>query len=293
MTFDLLRAWAQEDDEEVTRSDEEQPEILRYDRMWDLDDIEITRGGSGREVTAYAAVFDTPSEINDQHGHYMEVISRSAFNRAISHGIDRIGFYYHHGMTLAGTPSDLGSVPIGSPLEVRADGKGLRTVSRFNKSALADATLEAIRAGDIKGYSFRGRIFQSTPDIKRVPRNRSGGLPTITRTELGLTEYGPTPTPYYVGAGIVAIRSAQQVAEALAHLDVEERDELLRIIRASGSAASTPRDPDADFNATPTEGLGAEDPRTAHSGRQLSDIARKIQRARILMGANRNEPEEA
>lgn len=282
-------------DDDLTRAEEDghEPEILRYDRMWDLDDIEIVRGGTGREVTAYAAVFDTPSEIKDQHGHYMEVISRSAFNRAISHGIDRIGFYYHHGMTLAGTPSDLGSVPIGSPLDVRADGKGLRTVSRFNKSALADASLEAIRNGDIKGYSFRGRIFQSTPDIKRVPRSRSGDIPTVTRTELGLTEYGPTPTPYYAGAGIVAIRSAQQVADALAHLDPEEREELARIIRASGTTASTLLgDPDADY-ATPTTGPGAEDPRTAHSGRQLSDIARKIQRARILMGANRNEPEEA
>src|SRR6185436_5043621 len=168
-------------------------EILRYDRMWDLDDIEILRGGDGRTVEAYAAVFDTPTEIKDQHGHYMEVISRSAFNRAISHGIDRVGFFYHHGMTLHGTPSELGSVPIGSPVDIRADGKGLRTVSRFNKSQLADGVLEAIRAGDIRGYSFRGRIFQSNP-AKPARQVRGGELTTVTRTELGLTEYGPTPT---------------------------------------------------------------------------------------------------
>ena len=34
-----------------------------------LDDIAIQRGGDGRTVEAYAAVFDTPTEIRDQHGH--------------------------------------------------------------------------------------------------------------------------------------------------------------------------------------------------------------------------------
>ena len=256
-------------------------DIMRsYTRTWGLDDIEIMRGGDGRTVEAYAAVFDTPTEIRDQHGHYMEVINRSAFNRAISHGIDRVGFYYHHGMTLHGTPSDLGSVPIGEPIDVRADGKGLRTVSRFNKTPLAESVLEAIHAGNIKGYSFRGRIYQSTPNkVPPRPRAAAGDLPTVTRTELGLTEYGPTPTPYYAGAGIVAVRSAQQLATELAGLDRERRAELVRII----SATTPPGDPEADHYATPTEGPGAADPHPdVHSGRQLSDIARKIQRARIL-----------
>lgn len=262
-------------------------EILRYERFWDLDDIEIMRGGDGRTVEAYAAVFDVPTEIKDQHGHYYEVINRSAFNRTISHGIGKVGFFYHHGMTLHGTPSDLGSVPIGSPIEIKADQKGLRTISRFNKSALADSVLEAIRAGDLRGYSFRGRIVQSTPN--RIPRGRAGELPTIVRNELGLTEYGPTPTPYYADAGILAVRSAQ----LLAGLDDEARQAVFRMF-----SASTPiGDPEPRTFATPTTGPGAEDPHvepseTTHSGRQLSDIARKIQRARILLEP-KHEHEEA
>lgn len=264
-----------DDDDSSYRSRPFADEILRYDRMWALDDIVVRSGGDGRTVEAYAAVFDTPTEIKDQHGHYMEVISRSAFNRAISHGIDRIGVFYHHGMTLAGTPSDLGSVPIGSPVEVRPDGRGLRTVSRFNRSQLADSVLEAIRAGDIKGYSFRGKIYQSDP--KRVPRGR--GLSTITRTELGLSEYGPTPTPYYADAGIVAVRSPQAIAEQLTTLDEPFRRELITIL-----SRSTPQDPEQEY-ATSTEEPGAEDPhQPVHSGRQQADIARKIARARILMG---------
>lgn len=171
-----------------------------------LTDIEILRGGTGRDVEAYAAIFGTPAEVKDQHGHYVEVIDRAAFNKAISHGISKVKVFYNHGMDLTGSPSALGSVPIGSPLEIRPDERGLLTVTRFNKSALAESVLEAIRAGDITGYSFRGRIFRSSPE-GRVTRSRRGGkLPTILRQELGLTEFGPTPTPVYEGAGIVGVR---------------------------------------------------------------------------------------
>lgn len=183
-----------------------------YARSWALDDIEIVRGadggGDGRTVRAYAAVFDTPAEIRDQHGHYMEQIDRKAFNRQIGLGIERVSVFYNHAMTMHGTPaSGLASVPIGSPVEIKADGKGLLTVTRYNRGELADGVLEAIRNGDIRGYSFRGRIFKSTPD--RLPRVRAGGaLPTVVRNELGLTEYGPTPSPAYAEAGILAIRAA-------------------------------------------------------------------------------------
>jgi HK97 family phage prohead protease len=182
-----------------------------YARSWAVEDIDILRAadghGDGRTVRAYAAVFDTPAEIHDQHGHYIEQIDRRAFNRQIGLGIARVNVFYNHSLTAMGTPSELGSVPIGSPVEIRPDGKGLVTVTRYNRSDLADSVLEAIRAGDIRGYSFRGRIFKSNPD--RVPRvTRGGALPTIIRTELGLSEYGPTPSPAYAEAGILAIRAA-------------------------------------------------------------------------------------
>lgn len=244
-----------------------------YARSWALDDIEISRSGDGRTVEAYAAVFDTPAEIHDQHGHYIEVIDRSAFNRTLSHGIERVGVFYHHGLTLHGTPSDLGSVPIGSPVEIRPDGRGLRTVSRFNRSALADAALEAIRAGDISGYSFRGRIFRSNPE--RIPRARSGDLPTVTRHELGLAEYGPTPTPAYAEAGILAVRSTEQLAADLAQLDEEARAELIRML------AATPQDPAEP--ATPTPGPGDVDAPRVHAI-DISAVRRKARVGAILRG---------
>jgi HK97 family phage prohead protease len=248
-----------------------------FERVFALDAIEITRSGDGRTVEAYAAVFDQPAEVLDTHGHYMEVISPGAFDKTIAERGTRVGVFYNHGMTVHGTPSDLGSVPIGSPREIVADGRGLRTITRYNRSALADSVLEAIRNGDIRGQSFRGRIFQSTP-AGRAPRGRPGDpLPTITRTELGLREYGPTPEPVYVGAEILAVRSAAAAAQLLADLPADERAELLRML-----ASTTPTGPETP-PATPDTGAGAEGPHLVHPGRQ-ADLVRRIRRAALVRG---------
>jgi HK97 family phage prohead protease len=209
-----------------------------FARTFALDSIEIKRaedGGDGRTVTAYAAVFDSPTEIRDQFGHYHEVIARTAFNKTIAErGPDRVSVMFNHALTEYGTPSELGSVPVARCVEIRPDGRGLLTVSRYNRSALADAVLESIKNGEIRGQSFRGGIYQSTP-YKAVPSNvaRSGPVPTITRTELGLKEYGPTRTPYYEDAKILAVRSAPELAAALAALPEDERAEFAALIRST------------------------------------------------------------
>lgn len=188
-------------------------------RSFALDDIRRSRTGDGRTVEAYAAVFDSPSEITDRDGHYLEQIHRTAFNRTLSHRGTAFGVFYNHGKTLYGTASDRASVPLGTPVEVRADNRGLLTVTRYNKTPLADDVLEAIDNGDIRGQSFTGRILRSTPE--RGPfRSRNGELTLVTRHEVGLIEYGPTPFPAYEDAEIVGRRS----------LGLGEGDELLEII---------------------------------------------------------------
>ncbi|WP_320069762.1 HK97 family phage prohead protease [Micromonospora sp. RTGN7] len=229
--------------------------MTTYLRTWALDDISRSRTGDGRTVTAYAAVFDQPTEVRDQHGHYHEEIDRAAFNRTARTG--RAVCLYNHGMTLDGKPNGLLQVPLGTPLEIRPDGRGLLTVTRYNKSDTADAVLAAIDNGDVRAQSFRGRVIRSTP-AGRVPRRRPGQpLPKITRLELGLSDYGPTPIPYYEGAEIVAVRSAVQLVD---QLDDDQRAALLAALTATPANA----------------GPGAEDPHpSVHSGRLA------IRRARI------------
>ena len=112
-------------------------------------------------------------------------------------------------MTLQGTPSDRGSIPIGTPEEVRAESRGLLTRTRYNETPLADEVLEAIRTGGITAQSYTGRILRSSPELRRGEKyrpGRDGRLPTVRRLELALREYGPTPFPAFSGAEILGVR---------------------------------------------------------------------------------------
>jgi len=279
--FDLLRSSTQDDDvtEEHTPGhapccpDVLDDEAHVFRREWNLDGIDILRGGQGgdgRTVEAYATVFDSPTEVKDQHGHYMETIHRSAFDEVLRGGIERVSCFYNHGMDMTGRPSDRWSVPIGTPLEIKADGKGLRTVTRYNQGADGDQIIEAIKNGAIRGYSFRGPIRQSNPP--RMPRARAGmALPTVTRMKLGLTEYGPTAAPYYAEAKVLALRS---------RLSTMDPNLLVRLVDLL--SATTPEDQEAlraFISATPTEGPGAEDQPQAL--RSASSYRRKIARAKM------------
>lgn len=213
-----------------------------------LDDIHVRSGGDGRTVEAYAAVFNRGAEIRDQDGHYNEQIAPTAFNRTLSQRGTDFRVFYNHGMTLHGTASERHSMPIGTPLEVRADSHGLLTVTRYNKTSLADDVLEAIRNGDIRGQSFTGRILRSEP--ARGPwRARNGQLTTVTRHEIGLIEYGPTPLPAYEDANIVGVR-ANALSDPLADLILsglqdgadEDLDALARFLGRTAEHATRARD---------------------------------------------------
>jgi phage head maturation protease len=100
-------------------------------------------------------------------------------------------------------------MPIGVPVEIRAEARGLLTRTRYSDTPLADEILESIRSGSITSQSFTGRIVRSDPQLRRGDRHRpsSGGdLRTVRRTELGLREYGPVLWPAYTGAEILGVR---------------------------------------------------------------------------------------
>jgi hypothetical protein len=229
------------------------------ERTVEVADFDIQRSRGGRTVTAYATFFGQPAEVQDKHGHYWEDIHRSSFNRTLSHGIGRVGVFYNHGYDLSGKPNGLLAVPFATPQEIKPDGKGLLTISRYNDGELADAVLAAWEGGQITGQSFRGPVFQSKNKGSR------DGLPYIERTELGLKEYGPTHSPIYDGDGLVAIRSQEALAELIRSM----------ITSMAGTPGASPA-----TIGTPTLGLAA-------TGDSLSEHSSRI-RARnnaMLLGA--------
>jgi len=191
-----------------------------------LRDIERA-GGDGRTVTAYAATFDDAYSVSDFDGQYDEVINRTAFNRHLGqHGYGGVKVLVNHGMTMFSTPSERFGLPVGTPLDVRPDGTGLLTVTRYANTDLADEVLQLIDDGAITAMSFRGPIIRSAAP-KRVDGRR-----TIERLELGLIEYGPVALmPANPNARIMAVRSLM-LAEQLEELSDEERAELLAALQA-------------------------------------------------------------
>ena len=124
-------------------TDRPAPAAQRSDlfRSYPLEDYHIVRTGegdsSGRVVEAYMTVFDEPAEIHDHQGHYREDIDRSAFNKRIAdlersrNGFAAAKVFYNHGMTIHGTPSERGSMPIAVCEGIRVDTLGPVTRSRY------------------------------------------------------------------------------------------------------------------------------------------------------------------
>ncbi len=196
---------------------------LEITRTVPLLDYEIDRSGDGRTVVAYAAAFNNAYEVRDHDGHYDETINAAAFNKVLarSGAIGNVQVHFNHGLTLWGTPSDRYSMPLGTPEEIKPDGRGLLTRTRYARTELGDEILQLWDDGAIRGQSFRGATYQS----RTVTHKGTNGRPVIERLQLGLREYGPTPNPANAEAGLVAIRS-QILAQIDESLTDEQRAEL-------------------------------------------------------------------
>ena len=238
---------------------------LLVTRTYPLVDLHIrtrAQGGDGRTVEAYAAVFNVESEIQDQDGHYLERNDAHAFDKTLASRQGRDVFcLYNHGRTLLGTPSDMWSVPLGEVLNVRADSKGLLTLTRYNTDDASQRILEAIRSGSVKGMSYTGVFLQSdpAPDSRfgEYMPNERGDLTVVTRKEIALIEYGPTPIPAFAEAAIVGVRTREviRMAGKKKYGNDDEGDDTID----SGGAAKKPA-PGSASNDTVDSGGAAKKP---------------------------------
>lgn len=260
----------------TTLTEEQQtPRRIEVFRAVPLDDITIRAGGDGRTVTAYASVF-TPYEVTDQDGHYEERNNPALFNRALSHGdLTRFQVLFNHGMTIQGTPSERYAMPLGVPLEIRPDSRGLLTVTRYSKTPLADEVLQLIQEGAIRAMSWSGRWLQS----RRAGTSPTSGLPVIERMEASLREYGPTPFPMTMDAAITSVRSVSSLLADVQALPEQERITLLTQLSA------TPGDPGASHvDPDPAGGTDTQPPPADPAplaGPSISQLANDQRRRRV------------
>jgi len=211
-------------------------------RTYPLEDIHVlTRAegdGTGRVVEAYATVFDTETEIHDHEGHYREVIDRAAFDDVLRRiaaspgGLPAaVKVLFNHGRTMGGAEAPEFQLPLGKPLDVRPETRGLLTRTEYDAADPFTArVLAKIREGTITAQSFVGGIIRSSPELRGPGdrhRARGGQLTTVRRMVLGLREYGPVLYPAYSGAEILGVRmqlpgDAEQADPVLAEYEDDD-----------------------------------------------------------------------
>ncbi len=213
------------------------PSLRSYRTAELLGEYQIRSDGDGRTVEAYAVPFDVPAEVIDVEGHYFEEFKRGAFARQLNRGFAGIPVLYNHGRDIYMRPSDRFAMPIGTPIEIREDGPGLFTATRFAGTELGDEVLQLVRDGALSHYSIQ---FARTPAGKGTKRTRNGhasGLDLVQRLDVRLIEYGPSPIPVYTTAGVTGLR-AEQIAGHIQDLDEAERANLSELLRADSDLAS-------------------------------------------------------
>ncbi len=169
-------------------------------------------GGDGLTLEGYAAVFNDPADIVDQHGSYRETIQRGAFTRTISHRKPTLLFDH-------GNHPLIGTMPIGQINLIREDAKGLFIRARLSDNWLMQPVRDAVRDGAIHGMSIRADVVADdwSPNLTDRVVERSV-------KELALKELGPVVFPAYENTS-VSVRS-RDIATAL--IDPDTRAEVAR-----------------------------------------------------------------
>lgn len=206
-------------------------------RAYALEDLHVRSDGSGRIVEAYAAVFGSQAEVMDQDGHYNEKIGSGAFARTLNKGAFRNPVLFNHGRTIDGAPNPAATMPVGVPIEVKTDERGLWTATRYLDNPLADQVLDSIKQGAITAQSFSGRFHKS---YRSYPQGRSGSsLPLIERSEIALREYGPAVFAAYGDAAILGTRQLTTFMRSLLALGEDDRLDFLRQFEGLSSPLDT------------------------------------------------------
>ncbi len=150
--------------------------------------------GDGLRLSGYAAVFNSPTEIDSWEGRFSETIARGAFTKSISERMPVMQFDHgHHPF--------VGSIPIGAITSLKEDARGLKVEADLFDNQLVQPVRDAIAAGAIDGMSFRFQVIQETWDYDADP------IATREITELRVMELGPVVFPAYADTS-VGVRSA-------------------------------------------------------------------------------------
>lgn len=162
------------------------------ERSFDFRVTDTTQEGDGLTLEGYAAVFNSPTEIDTaREGRFIETIAPGAFKRTIGQkGPQGIRMQFDHG----GHPM-IGSIPIGNIESIKEDARGLFVRARLADNWLIQPVRDAIYSGAIDGMSFKFRVLREDRDTSTDPEQR-------TVREVELYELGPVVWPAYADTSV-------------------------------------------------------------------------------------------
>lgn len=161
-----------------------------------------------KHLVGYAIVFNSLSE---DLGGFKERIAPQAVDRTLRSGKNVDALLDHRAETMF----ILGSTASGL-LKLTKDRTGLKADIRPPDTANARDTITVVKAGLVKGMSFRFRVYDPAYDGSgRVWEEGEDGIPIRTITDMEFSEVSVVVNPAYLDTEISA-RNAAADAKALA-----------------------------------------------------------------------------
>lgn len=206
--------------------------------------------GDGRTLEGYAAVFDTPTEINSWEGTFSETIAKGAFRKTLKERTPVLQFDH-------GRDQRTGSVPIGSFEKVAEDDHGLSVLARLFDNPVVEPIRQAIEGRAITGMSFRfeivrdewrntetNKVIKPGPDLwDALWDNDDPAKIQRTIKEVKLFEAGPVVFPAYAETSV-------GVRDLLDRLNPDDRDRVLRELEREADKATRDQNPEKGYDRT-------------------------------------------
>lgn len=161
----------------------------------------------GRTVAGYASMFGNRDKVGD-------IVKQGAFAKTIKERGKRVKVFYNH------------MYPIGMPVKIEEDEKGLYTESVLSKTARADEILELIKDGVIDEMSFAYDVIDYDP----IANGRA--LKELRLYEYGFVDFGANEKAQVVGVKSLLERITD-VKEEENLLELKDALQLLEAVIAS------------------------------------------------------------
>ncbi len=233
----------------------------------------------GFTLEGYAAVFETPTRINNSHespygGPFTETIARGAFARAVRAN-PKPKMQFDHG-----THPFIGSMPIGTIKSMREDDKGLFISGRIDDNWLTEPVRDAIKSGGISGMSFRFLVPEGGDEWSDDGEERRV-------TDVDVPELGPVVWPAYTET-TVSMRS-RAFADAVADEPELLKDFSLGLLLANHRDELPDLEPESDPTPEPDE---SAPPKVADSDSDGVRVANPAKNAVTLMAVRLDQADQ-